>query len=274
MPLKVSTLGTVSATSWILILTAFFCGMLMSLPSLSLNPKDKCVSCPHLEDTGSTKEIAIKWRRIAGEVSCIHGGVGPTGGWCLNETVVGKEHVPACVAVSKAIVKYLGDAKPLTLLDIGAGVGQYGKWFESNNATNIMWRGYDGAENVETFTKGYVKWIDVTDALFDTIDIRADWVMSLEVAELIPPEATTQFLTMLDKHNREGIILSWAVPDEEGFNHINTKTNEDVFNMLAALGYIQNEWTQEFEKDVRGATRYPWFKNTFMVFLRAKPIRD
>ena len=76
-----------------------------------------------------------------------------------------------------------------------AGVGQYGFWFRAHNAT-IDWRGFDGAENVESFTGGAVKWIDVTDPLFDSIDQHPDWVMSLECGEHIPPEATDAFIDL------------------------------------------------------------------------------
>jgi hypothetical protein len=62
----------------------------------------------------------------------------------------------------------------------------------------------------ESFTEGYVKWIDVTDPLFDTIAKKFDWVMSLECGEHIPPEATEAFIDLLDRHNTKGVILSWG----------------------------------------------------------------
>ena len=85
--------------------------------------------------------------------------------------------------LARRIVKFLtNETKRVMLVDVCAGVGQYGFWFRAHNAT-IDWRGFDWAENIESFTSGVVKWIDVTDPLFDSIDQHQDWVMSLECGE-------------------------------------------------------------------------------------------
>ena len=114
------------------------------------------------------------------------------GSWCLRDSTTsdfgykeflttGKkygrpaaDHVSPDSGVANTIAKYLQGHRAYTsLLDVGAGIGQYGFWFR-NNSPFIHWRGYDGAENVESFTSKMVKWIDVTDPLFDTIDGQSD----------------------------------------------------------------------------------------------------
>ncbi len=176
------------------------------------------------------------------------------------------------VQQSRTIIKYLtpADGDKITMLDIGAGVGQYGCFFKSQNAS-IDWQGYDGAENIESFTNGWVKWIDVTDGSFDTITppgFVADWVMSLEVGEHIPPTATESMIDLLDKHNKYGVILSWAVPGQAGHHHINTKTLSEVVAIMAKRGYSQDKWCSDFQKEGRVQAQYPWFQNAFMVFKR------
>ena len=218
-----------------------------------------------------SKKQAIHWRRIAGELSCKLGGpdaTGPNGGWCLRPSTenwgnLGRpaaHHVVADHGVAATIAKHL---QGVTLVDICAGVGQYGHWFRENNAS-IQWQGYDGAENIESFTEGYVKWIDVTDPLFDTIAKKFDWVMSLECGEHIPPEATEAFIDLLDRHNTKGVILSWAIVGQGGHSHINERSNEDVVARFLKRGYKQEQWQQE----ARDAAKYFWFQNTFMVFTR------
>ena len=141
----------------------------------------------------------------------------------------------------------------------------------ANNA-NIDWRGYDGAENIESFTEGFVRWVDVTDPVFDTIPNRSDWVMSLEVGEHIPPEATDSLLNLLDRHNRHGAILSWAIPGQRGHLHINNRPNAEIIQRFADMGYVQDAWALSFQAEVRKTADYGWLRRTFMVFKRARPI--
>ncbi|KXS19245.1 hypothetical protein M427DRAFT_53199 [Gonapodya prolifera JEL478] len=230
------------------------------------------------------KQAAIKWRRIAGKQVCDKDllcsqkdSVGPTGGWCLEpadnpDWFKAKFHMLPDPTLSSGIVKYLGD-KPTVLVDIGAGIGQYGMWFKENNAVNIQWHGFDGAENVHEFTNGLVTWTDATDPLFDMIPIRADWVMSLEVGEHIPPEKTDNFLDTLVRHSRTGVIVSWGIPGQPGHAHINCRPNSEIIELMAQRGYIQDSWTKEFQKHLRDTCSYFWLKETVMVFKRAKPLQ-
>lgn len=222
--------------------------------------------------------LLLRWRRRAGELSCksSSSGVGPTGGWCLepSEGQLAVGHVPADQGICKGLIKYLPgttSSKRVSLLDIGAGVGQYGRWLLARGDSNIEWIGYDGAENVETFTAGFVRWLDVTDPVFDSIPNRSDWVMSLEVGEHISPEATDTFLKLLDRHNCYGIILSWAVPGQDGFHHINCRPNAEIILRLKEMGYVQDDWALNFQTEVRRTAQHPWFTGTFMVFKRIQP---
>jgi len=248
------------------------------------------VACapPILIPDVSMKTELFRWRKLAGQLQCRldPNSVGITGGWCLQPnhedwgSMKGAQnHVPADTGIAKTIVKYLRQyhdiidhkEKKVSLLDIGAGIGQYGHWLQLNASNDwIEWRGYDGAENVEEFTNGYVQWLDVTNPLFDTIsnDFRADWVMSLEVGEHIPPESTASMLNLLDKHSKHGIILSWGIPGQGGHSHINLKTNDEVVALMKQQGFMQDGWCQEFQAHGRKYADYPWFWGSFMVFRR------
>ena len=218
----------------------------------------------------------LKWRKLAGKLSCIQNpdSVGPTGGWCLKPSLedwgqmgrAAQHHVAPDTGIGKAILKYLNRPdKTTSLIDIGAGVGQYGYWLRENHA-NIQWTGYDGAENVEDFTHNFVQWIDVTHPTFDTVHFMADWIMCLEVGEHIPSESTHDLIALLDKHNRYGILLSWAIPGQGGHSHINERSNDNVIQLLSEKGYYQDSWCKEFQNYGRQEAIYFWFQNTFMVF--------
>ena len=187
-----------------------------------------------------------------------------------------QQHVPPDVPFARSIIRYILEENtrtngtlPVSVIDIGAGIGQYGSFFHKMTSI-IAWKGYDGAGNVESFTQGKVKWIDVTDSDLDTIDSIADWVISLEVGEHIPANKTKDFLNLLHRHNKKGILLSWAIKGQSGHGHINEKNNDEVVNLLAAMGYYQNVWTKIFTTESRKAAQHWWFQNSFLVFLRGE----
>jgi hypothetical protein len=121
----------------------------------------------------NSKMLAIKYRRLAGELACKINSedVQESGGWCLvpaatdeaskwdqNGGRPAKNHMTADAGVAAGIKKFIGSGSSITtVIDIGAGVGQYGHWFKNNNAA-ISWKGYDGAANVEEFTSNFVSW--------------------------------------------------------------------------------------------------------------------
>jgi hypothetical protein len=111
----------------------------------------------------------------------------------------------------------------------------------------------------------------VTDKLLDTIEppgLVADWIMSLEVGEHISPSSTESLLNLLDRHNRYGIILSWSLPEQGGYSHINEKTNSEVIEALGKRGYFQDKWCLDFQTEARNVAVYDYFRRTFMVFKR------
>lgn len=91
-----------------------------------------------------------------------------------------------------------------------------------------------------------------------------DWIVSLEVAEHIPREYEPHFLKNLHEHNKEGIILSWALPAQGGHHHVNGRTNDEVTTIFDQLGYTRDK---KMEKYLRNSvTEAMWFRNTIMVF--------
>lgn len=225
------------------------------------------------------KQSAIKWRRIAGMATCrTDSPVSVTGSWCLPVDPASgpgrqaKHLLPADAGVGAGIAKHLG-GENYSLIEIGAGVGQYGYYLRARNAS-LRWFGYDGAENVEEFTGGFVAWTEVTDETLDAIPFRGDWVMSLEVGENVPPNRTEEFIKTLDRHNEKGVVLSWAIPGQEGLRHANAMSNEEVVEIMAKHGYVQNEWCRAFQKEVRENAQYVWFRETVMVFVREHPLQE
>ena len=152
--------------------------------------------------------------------------------------------------------------QPSSILDVGAGSGQYGLYFASV-APSVRYSAVDGALNVERFTDGRVRWADLSLPLL--LDGPSEWVMSLEVGEHLPQEFESQFFDTLDAWNTRGVVLSWAVVGQPGAGHVNCRDNPYVVSKMEGLGY----WLDENVTALgRSAPQNWWFKNTFMVFRR------
>lgn len=199
---------------------------------------------------------------------------GAHGGWCLRPDPAHGPDVEQRLGFRLALYHLDADHTLVphlaalfadqSVLDMGAGVGQYGHRFQHLLANfSIKWRGYDGALNVDSYTNGYVRFADLSRPVH--LGFVADWVMSLEVGEHIPAVSADTFVHNLHIHNHKGIVLSWAVRGQGGTDHVNELGNEEVKQMVLPLGYIYDERTSD---SLRKHSTFSWFKNTIMVFQR------
>ena len=97
---------------------------------------------------------------------------------------------------------------------------------------------YDGNQYVEQNTK-FGKVMDLS--IPQNLGKQFDWVQSFEVGEYIPPKKTDIFVHNIASHARKGIILSWGLPNQGGFNHINGKKSSEVKEMFEKLGFKENK---------------------------------
>jgi len=97
------------------------------------------------------------------------------------------------------------------------------------------------------------------------LEMKYDWVMSLEVGEHIPAKYESIFLGNVFRHAKEGVVLSWAVPGQDGHHHVNNHDNNYVIERLEEHGFAYDAVAAQGLRDV---STLPWFKNTLMVFRR------
>ena len=189
------------------------------------------------------------------------------------------------IAAAKAENEVRCDKPPRhSIIDLGAGVGQYGHSLQSIDSTH-NYRGYDGAGNVERFTSGFVRWIDMTNPLLALP--KADWVMSLEVGEHINSLSEKYFVRNLHTHNCRGLILSWGVLGQWGRGHVNNHGERYITRVFTELGYIYDVAAtkrlreQHVLRKGRHATQsnlapgldgpHWWFARSLYVFRRTQP---
>lgn len=161
-------------------------------------------------------------------------------------------------SLAEALVDFFKREGAQSIVDFGCGAGTYvqllrSEYFDSD--------GFDGNPATPLITQGTCGVIDLS-IPFD-LSKRYDWVLSLEVGEHLPPQYERIFIENLDRHNVQGIVLSWAIRGQGGIGHFNEQNNDYIKSVLASYGYVNDI---EAEKQLREAASIYWFKNTVMIF--------
>jgi hypothetical protein len=147
-----------------------------------------------------------------------------------------------------------------TVADFGCGPGDYVRQFDQ---LGIECDGFDGNPHTPKITDCRCKVLDLAEPA--DLARRYDWVLSLEVGEHIPKRHEDDFIDNLDRHNAQGVVLSWAIPGQGGHGHVNEQPNDYIKSRFARLGYSNDTGLEE---RFRRASSRSWFKNTIMVFRR------
>lgn len=158
-----------------------------------------------------------------------------------------------------------------TLLDIGAGVGEYGAWFHGCLASTkrVDWTGVDGSNGVETLSGAgpagaRVQQVDLCGGADIPVG-KHDWAMSLEVGEHLPQSCLATFLRTLDQSNRNGLILSWGHLNQPGIGHISPRASRDVASALRFLGYYEDH---NASATLQVASELRWLAQNLRVYRR------
>ena len=227
------------------------------------------------ERLAAAEAAALRWRRVAGTLSCHHTGVGPTGGFCPRSMTTGGD--AGCLP--KKLASRLGLLfANSSVLDYGCGMGRYGHFFTAH-APTVRWTGVDGAEGVEETTKGHVRFAELTDPLPSAIRRLGpapwDYVLSIEVAEHIARRDEPTFLHSLASSARAGIVVSWARLGQGGTAHINCQASDYVVCAMALLGWERDESTERWLASSVGRHLHDcgWLRTTLLAF-RPRPRRE
>jgi len=179
-------------------------------------------------------------------------------GFWENPTKEGHAHDSR---LAGAILKILKARKIDTLVDFGCGTGEYARFFKRHG---LVVEAYDGNPWTEQLTGGIGQVKDLSQR-FNLLK-QFKCVMSLEVGEHIPAEFEQAFLDNVVKHSIDKgiIILSWAVPGQDGDGHVNCRSNDYIMQQMQERGfYLETTLTNQLRK----AASLWWFKNSLMVFI-------
>jgi len=187
-----------------------------------------------------------------------------TGGFCLTV----KNHIGGNWMVDTDLGNHLRDNlfNGMSVVDLGAGLGHYGKIFREEGSPVKSWVGFDGAMNVESATDGLVRFMDLTQPhpADERPCVKGDWVLSLEVAEHIPPQFTDHFIRNLRCSCRNGAVVSWAVPAQTGgLGHVNCKEEKDAIAAMERWGFVVD---REASEAAQAAASMGHFKRNTLVY--------
>jgi hypothetical protein len=146
--------------------------------------------------------------------------------------------------------------------DFGCGLGKYVQWLR---AQGFDCDGFDGNPNTNALTDGACRSLNLAEPV--QLKKKYDAVISLEVGEHVPKKYETVFLDNLTRHAKETIVLSWAIPGQEGDGHVNCRSNTYIIYQLWKKGFRFRPYQTIL---LRANSSIPWFKNTLMVFSRGR----
>ena len=186
--------------------------------------------------------------------------VSPTGAW-YNHTA--QEHHVACPPLADWIAEYLKD-EPKPVYDLGCGNGSYLARLAERGVTNLL--GYE-AYPPKPRRFPLVVQQDLTHP-FSVPD--PGHVICIEVGEHVPVAHEATFLDNIRGACDGKLILSWALPGQNGLGHVNCLSNEDVIDRLAQHGFT---FLPDATRSVREVSfGDAWYlQNTIMIFARTAP---
>ena len=94
---------------------------------------------------------------------------------------------------------------------------------------------------------------------------RYDWVLCMEVLEHIPAQYEQIVLDNIDRAAGYGVVLSWAVPGQQGFSHVNGRPKTYVHQVMTDRGFTFDNRTSIA---LRELATLQWLRNNLMLFIR------
>jgi hypothetical protein len=151
-----------------------------------------------------------------------------------------------------------------SICDFGCGLGKYVLWLR---ARGFDCDGFDGNPNTGDLTEGVCRSLNLAEPV--RLEKQYDGVICFEVGEHIPKQHETAFLDNLAGHAKEMVVLSWAIPGQDGDGHVNCRSNSYIIFQLWRRGFRFEPLASEL---LRVNCSLDWFKHTLMVFSRRRAL--
>ena len=155
-----------------------------------------------------------------------------------------------------------------TVLDVGCGEGWWARQFAMDTGCHVL--GIDGDEHDGKHPATNIPYMshDLNQRL---PDVKADFVVCLEVAEHLPESRARSFVAELCGMTHQAVIFSAAIPGQGGTGHINERWPDYWGALFSEAGYAMS-----------GAFRFliwdddrieNWYRQNLMIAVPA-PLED
>ncbi len=128
-----------------------------------------------------------------------------------------------------------------TVLDVGAGVGRY---VHALRERGVEAYGVDGIPGIAELSDGLVSELNLTDEhARERMQFvpMFDLTLCIEVGEHIPPELLDRFLTSVCNIHTRRFLVSWAIPNQRGRDHVSCRSPEWVANRFGCWGWALDD---------------------------------
>jgi len=177
-----------------------------------------------------------------------------SGAWRFSEA---KKCFTLDIGLAQALAALL---EGRTVTDLGAGVGCYAAALTHLGVRSVL--ALDGTTGIDKTTGGRVQTWDLSDATAWLP--RADYALSLEVAEHIPARSEHAFLRYVEMASC-GAVVSWAEPGQGGIGHVNERSTSYVQAALRKRGlWLDQNVTQK----LREAAGLPYLRRTVALYVK------
>jgi 2-polyprenyl-3-methyl-5-hydroxy-6-metoxy-1,4-benzoquinol methylase len=180
--------------------------------------------------------------------------------WSL-ETSLKRHRCDASLAVAIA-----ASYKPSSAVDLGCGLGAYCKILDACGWSNVA--GIEGTPGVGSAPSAYrnIFLVDLTEPI-NPAHSTFEFVLCLEVGEHIPRIHEKVFVDNMCALCNMDMVISWALPNQGGTDHVNKREQHEVEGMLAERGLVAVKGTTEY---LRSQCYYKYFQKTVTAYRRDK----
>lgn len=181
-----------------------------------------------------------------------------TGYWNKEEAATNHDF---SYQLARWIAGYL--PKEIAVYDFGAGNGAYVRYLHDVGFKNVW--AFEGDK--ETVTEiGNIIEQDLSVPFILPRDSIGNSIC-LEVGEHLPEECLESLLDNVCLNTRYKLILSWAIPGQDGYHHVSCRHNVWVINEMERRGF---KLLAEDSLKARSVIedRMSYFRNTIMIFER------
>lgn len=182
--------------------------------------------------------------------------IGPTGIWYTSNPLDHPTDLNLCKGISAVFSSKFLSATTSPILDLGAGLGGYGKCLKSLGMSTVS---VDGNDHLLAYDPNAI----ICDLTSPVELPSSDLILLLEVGNHIPGELEAHLMLNIRRASKRYLITSWAVPGQGGPSQLNCKPVVDQRYFIRNFGF---DFDRETTATLRSFCSLSWIANSLSVY--------